>query len=154
MKHPALVLTLHKNQFQMGRTVNEDIKELKYVGKYFSNLGGEEVSLNISCKQETRPTKSLAAKVEIYTVREATDTAKDIMVLERYFVNFSLTCKRKYPYYTESNEENRNVPKENTEGHTERAGWVVSIKVDRDRSSLKPQEWNHIKAGRSFQHTA
>lgn len=80
----------------MGKTVNEDIKELKYVGKYFSNLGGEEVSLNISCKQETRPTKGLAAKVEIYTVREATNTAKDIMVLERYF-NFSLTCKRKYP---------------------------------------------------------
>lgn len=65
MKHPAPVLTLHKNQFQMGKTVNEDIKELKYVGKYFSNLGGEEASLNISCKQETRPTEGLAAKVKI-----------------------------------------------------------------------------------------
>lgn len=151
MKHPALVLTLHKNQFQMGRTVNEDIKELKYVGKYFSNLGGEEVSLNISCKQETRPTKSLAAKVEIYTVREATDTAKDIMVLERYFVNFSLTCKRKYPYYTRVLRKTEMSQRRTREGtRKEQDGWSVH----RDRSSLKPQEWNHIKAGRSFQHTA
>lgn len=93
----------------MGKTVNEDIKELKYVGKYFSNLGGEETSLNISCKQE-----GLAGKVKIYTVREVTNI---VMALERHFVNFSLTCKRKYPYYPESNEENRNAPKKNMEGH-------------------------------------
>lgn len=137
----------------MGETVNEDIKELKYVGKYFSNLGGEEASLNISCKQETRPTEGLAAKVKIYTIREATHTAKDIMALERYFVNFSLTCKRKYPYYTESNEGNRSAQRRIWKD-MEREGWMVSIEVDRELSSLKPQEWNQSKAGHSFQHTA
>lgn len=84
------------------------------MGKYFSNLGGEEASLNISCKQETRPIEGLAAKVKIYTVREVTNI---VMALERYFVNFSLTCKRKYSYYPESNEENQNAPKKNMEGH-------------------------------------
>lgn len=69
----------------MGKTVNEDIKELKYVGKYFSNLGGEETSLNISCKQE-----GLAGQVKIYTVREVTNI---VMALGRHFVNFSLTGK-------------------------------------------------------------
>lgn len=84
------------------------------MGKYFSNLGREEASLNISCKQETRPIEGLAAKVKIYTVREVTNI---VMALERYFVNFSLTCKRKYSYYPESNEENQNAPKKNMEGH-------------------------------------
>lgn len=115
----------------MGKTVNEDIKELKYVGKYFSNIGGEEVSLNISCKQETRATKGLATKVEIYTVREATNTAKDITVLERYFVNFSLQCKRKYPIIQRVMRKAK-MPQRRIWKDTRKRRWVVSVNVYRD----------------------
>lgn len=120
------------------------------MGKYFSNLGGEEASLNISCKQKTRPIEGLAAKVKIYTVREVTSI---VMALERYFVNFSLTCKKKILIIQRVMRKTE-MPQRRIWKDTDWEGWVVSIDVDRDLSSLKPQEWNQSKAGRSFQHTA